>query len=110
MQNIEDYIADRYSNDIHWFEQEVNQSNHVMRVSNVINNKNYLLGHHKILEREDSKWKGKEYVTKKLILQQAKLYSISIQLICWENRYLLAGQRIKLKYIRIYIGREITMT
>lgn len=72
MQNIEDYIADRYSNDIHWFEQEVNQSNHVMRVSNVINNKNYLLGHHKILEREDSKWKGKEYVTKKLILQQAK--------------------------------------
>lgn len=72
MQNIEDYIADRYQGDLHWFEQEVNQSNHVMRISNVINNKNYLLGQHKILQREDSKWKGKEYVTKKLLLQQAK--------------------------------------
>lgn len=72
MQNIEDYIADRYQGDLHWFEQEVNQSNHVMRISNVVNNKNYLLGQHKILQREDSKWKGKEYITKKLVLNQAK--------------------------------------
>lgn len=72
MQTIEDYINDRYSNDIHWFEQEVNQGNHIQRINKVTNNKNYLLGSHKILLREDSKWKGAEYITKKLVLNQAK--------------------------------------
>lgn len=72
MQTLEDYIADRYQDNVNWFEDEVEQSNHIVRISNVVNNKEYLQGHHKILEREDSKWKGQEYITKKLILQQAK--------------------------------------
>lgn len=72
MQTLEDYVEDRYDNNVNWFEDEVEQSNHTVRISNVINNKEYLQGHHKILEREDSEWKGQEYITKKLILQQEK--------------------------------------
>lgn len=72
MQSLEKYIQDRYSNDVFWFVQEVSQGNHLQRVSKVVNNKSYLLGEHKILLREDSKWKGQEYITKKLILNQAK--------------------------------------
>ncbi|MCD2346233.1 phage portal protein [Clostridium guangxiense] len=72
MQTLENYISDRYNNNVNWFEDEVEQSNHIVRISNVINNKEYLLGHHKILEREDAEWKGQEYITKKLILNQAK--------------------------------------
>lgn len=72
MQNIEMYIRDRYDNDIYWFEKEVEQAEHLTRITNVINNRNYLAGKHKILNREDSKWKEQEFITKKLILNQAK--------------------------------------
>ena len=72
MQTLEDYINDRYSNDVNWFEQEVDQENHLTRISNVVINKEYLQGIHKINQREDTQWKGQTYVTKKLILQQAK--------------------------------------
>ncbi|PJI07654.1 MULTISPECIES: phage portal protein [Clostridium] len=72
MQTLEDYIADRYGGDSNWFEQEVEQGNHLTRISNVVNNIEYLLGRHKISQREDTKWKGQEYITKKLILNQAK--------------------------------------
>lgn len=72
MQNLEMYINDRYNGECNWFEKEVNQINHIHRISNVVNNKEYLSGKHKILGREDMKWKGNEYYTKKLIIQQAK--------------------------------------
>lgn len=72
MQTLEQYIQDRYSGNVFWFEQEVNQGNHIQRVNKVSNNRDYLLGSHKILLREDSNWKGQEYITKKLILNQAK--------------------------------------
>lgn len=72
MQNIEEYINDAYESDVFWFVQEVQQSNHIVRVSDVISNISYLQGRHKILQREDSKFKGQEYITKKLILNQAK--------------------------------------
>lgn len=72
MQTLEQYIDNRYSGNIFWFEQEVNQGNNIQRINKVANNKEYLLGSHNILLREDSKWKGKEFITKKLILNQAK--------------------------------------
>ncbi|EJO5346485.1 phage portal protein [Clostridium botulinum] len=72
MQSIESYINDKYDNNVNWFEEEVKQGEHIHRISSVLNNKTYLDGQHKILQREDSKWKGKEFVTTKLILQEAK--------------------------------------
>lgn len=72
MQTLESYIQDRYSSDAYWFETEVSQGDHIQRINKVALNKEYLLGIHKILLREDSKWKGQVYYTKKLVLNKAK--------------------------------------
>ena len=72
MQTLQEYISVKYNNDICWFEQEVNQGGNSQRISAAVNNMNYLLGHHKILLREDTKYKGEVLATKKLILNQAK--------------------------------------
>ncbi|EPY6467476.1 phage portal protein [Clostridium sporogenes] len=90
MQTIENYIQDRYDNNTYWFEEEVKQGEHIHRISSVINNKSYLDGQHKILNREDAKWKGKEFVTTKLVLQEAKT------ILNFHSTYLL-GKPISLK-------------
>lgn len=56
----------------YWFEKEVAKGENVLRISNVLSNINYLKGKHKILNREDMEYKEQKYITKKLILQQAK--------------------------------------
>lgn len=70
--NIDEYIADRWENNPLWFTDEVTQGDHLNRISDVVNNKYYLQGKHKILLKEDYKFKGKEYITNKLVLQLAK--------------------------------------
>ena len=69
--NIEEYVMG-FDNPSKWFIEECNKPYHTMRVSNVYNNKDYLRGIHKILAKEDSKYKGKELITKKMIIQYAK--------------------------------------
>ncbi len=66
MQTIENYINDRYDNNVKWFEEECKQGEHLHRISNVLNNKSYLKGVHSILNKENAKWKGQEYITKKI--------------------------------------------
>ncbi|WP_096634874.1 phage portal protein [Clostridium cochlearium] len=72
MQTLERYVQDKYANNLFWFEEEVEQGHHLQRISNVLNNKEYLSGKHKILKRMDSQWKGEEFITTKLIIQEAK--------------------------------------
>lgn len=70
--NIEDYIQKQYSGNPLWFMEEVDQGNHMARISNVIANRDYLAGRHKVLGREDSQYKGKLLITRKTILNYAK--------------------------------------
>lgn len=70
--NIYEYIEKAYNNETLWFVNEVDKTENTNRISDVINNKYYLHGTHNILKREDFKFKEKEYITKKLILQNAK--------------------------------------
>lgn len=55
-----------------WFENEIRKPHQVARISRVISNIDYLQGIHAVLNRGDAKFKGREYVTKKLILNYAK--------------------------------------
>lgn len=100
---LQDYISSVYGNNIHWFEDEVKKVEHTHRISKVFNNKNYLNGKHKILLREDMQYKGQEYITKKLVLNQAKT------ILNFHTTYLLGkpisliGSENKVKeYQRIY--------
>lgn len=69
---LEEYIKNVYNDNSTWFVDEVKKGEHLHRISKVFENKNYLNGQHKILQREDGKYKGEEYITKKLVLNQAK--------------------------------------
>ncbi|AEY67837.1 phage portal protein [Clostridium sp. BNL1100] len=68
---LQDYI-NKYDNPTEWFSEEVKKGFHIERISKVIDNRNYLKGIHKVLLREDAKYKGKEFITRKIILQYAK--------------------------------------
>ena len=83
MNKTEEYIMKQYSGDPLWFTEEVNQGNHVARIASVIANRNYLAGRHKVLQREDSHYKGKEFIVRKTILNYAKT------VIRFHNTYLL---------------------
>lgn len=69
-----------------WFKEEVNRPHHRTRISNVILNKDYLKGNHKVLGREDAVYKGKELITRKTIIQYAKT------ILDFHNTYLLGKQ------------------
>ena len=55
-----------------WFAEEVKKGYHARRITDVIYNRDYLGGIHKVLLREDASYKGKELITRKTIIQYAK--------------------------------------
>lgn len=69
--NIDQYKM-AFDEPIRWFVEEVNKGYHKHRITDVIANRNYLAGQHKVLLREDSKYKGKELITRKTIINYAK--------------------------------------
>lgn len=69
--NIEQYKM-TFDNPTLWFVEEVKKGYHVNRIAKVIENRNYLAGQHKVLLREDAKYKGKELITRKTIINYAK--------------------------------------
>lgn len=87
--SLDRYISEVYNNNPYWFAEEVQQAHHISRISKVLNNKTYLNGRHKILEKEDITYKEKELVTAKTILQTAK------SIIKFHNSYIM-GKRVSL--------------
>ena len=89
MDRLSYYIEKQYGNNPKWFEEEVNQGNHAQRISEVINNRDYLSGKHKVLLRQDSQYKGKQLIVNKTIINYAKT------VIKFHNTYLL-GKPVQL--------------
>lgn len=89
MDRLSYYIENQYGNNPRWFEEEVNQGNHAQRISEVINNRDYLSGKHKVLLRQDSQYKGKQLIVNKTIINYAKT------VIKFHNTYLL-GKPVQL--------------
>ncbi|MDA3731438.1 phage portal protein [Niameybacter massiliensis] len=85
MQTLEQYINNKYYDNVsEWFTEEVKKSEHINNVSKVLNNKDYLKGIHKVLNREDMTYKGETYNTRKTVFQTAKA------IINFFNGYILA--------------------
>ena len=89
MDRLSYYIEKQYGNNPRWFEEEVIQGNHAERISEVINNRDYLSGRHKVLLRQDSQYKGKQLIVNKTIINYAKT------VIKFHNTYLL-GKPVQL--------------
>lgn len=69
---LDEYIMANYQGSALWFEEEVNKPYNVKRISDVIANRDYLAGRHKVLNRENSMYKGKTLITRKTLLNYAK--------------------------------------
>ena len=65
-------MDNNYMSEPLWFTDEVNKSEHMKRISNVIIIKNYLLRLHKVLQRKDFKFKDETYSTAKIVLNTLK--------------------------------------
>ena len=89
MDRLSYYIEKQYGNNPRWFEEEVIQGNHAERISEVINNRDYLSGRHKVLLRQDSQYKGKQLIVNKTVINYAKT------VIKFHNSYLL-GKPVQL--------------
>ena len=72
MGKIDLYIQNVYKNNPLWFTEEVEKSTNSTRIARVWGLKEYLAGRHNVLNRQDIKYKEKEYKVKKLILNNAK--------------------------------------
>lgn len=71
MTKLNEYINKMYPNQLNWFESEVEQPFNMGQINKTINNKRYLQGKHKILERPDQTYQGKNFETSKLVLNNA---------------------------------------
>jgi SPP1 family phage portal protein len=55
-----------------WFQEVVEQSEHIGRISDVLDNKRYLNGSHKVLNRKDFEFKEETFTTSKIVLNTLK--------------------------------------
>ncbi|MGG4000741.1 phage portal protein [Anoxybacillus kestanbolensis] len=69
--NLEQYIKEYHEGRSDWFIEEVQSVSNQQRVMNVLNLKDYLDGKHKILQKSNEKFGGKEYVPRKIVLNHA---------------------------------------
>ena len=69
--NLQQYIKEYHEGRSDWFIEEVQSVSAQQRVMNVLNLKDYLNGQHKILQKPNEKFGGKEYVPRKIVLNHA---------------------------------------
>ena len=69
--NLEQYIKEYHEGRSNWFIEEVQSVTNQQRVMNVMNLKDYLNGQHRILQKPNEKFAGKEYVPRKIVLNHA---------------------------------------
>lgn len=72
MGKLDQYIKDKYDSSSEWFVEFVQEVHNQQRVQDVMAKKEYLNGNHAILQKPSYKYKGKEFVPRKIVLQYAK--------------------------------------
>lgn len=72
MNKLQEYVSNNYDNKVYWFKDEVQRYWHINRVRDILDNRDYLSGKHKIKLRQDEVYNGKVFTTRKIILNYAK--------------------------------------
>ena len=87
------YIDFNYHNSEHWFVDEVKKWHHQQRIRDILDNKEYLSGKHKINLRPNEYYNGKVYESRKIVLQYAKTILNFKLIICLLNLLLWLGAK-----------------
>lgn len=94
-----------------WFEDEINKTEHMKRISNVIEIKQYLLRLHKVLQRKDFKFKEETYTTAKIVLNTLKsIINFHTSYVVGNPISITGEQEIVKVYNRIYKKGMYTKT
>lgn len=97
------YILQKYDGNSNWFLDEVGQPEHLQRVNQILDLKEYLSGNHKILRKPSYIYNGKEYHPKKIVLQLAKTMINFTASYLLSNPITLTGNKDIVKtYQRVY--------
>lgn len=72
MSKLQEYVLNKYDGDMYWFQDEVKDYWHIDRIRDVLDNREYLAGKHKIKRRQDEVYNGKVFETRKIALDYAK--------------------------------------
>jgi hypothetical protein len=72
MSKLEKYIKEKYDGAAYWFIEYVQEVHNQSKVNEIYELKNYLEGHHKILNRPSYKYNGKDFEPRKIVLSYAK--------------------------------------
>lgn len=83
MNKLENYVNNKYKGNPYWFKEECQDYWHKQRIMDILDNKEYLAGKHKIKYRTNEVYNGKEFITRKIALQYAKT------LLSFETAFLL---------------------
>ena len=94
-----------------WFQDEINKTEHMKRISNVIEIKQYLLRLHKVLQRKDFKFKEETYTTAKIVLNTLKsIINFHTSYVVGNPISITGEQEIVKKYNSIYKKGMYTKT
>lgn len=94
-----------------WFQDEINRTEHMKRISNVVDIKQYLLRLHKVLQRKDFKFKEETYTTAKIVLNTLKsIINFHTSYVVGNSISITGEQEIVKKYNSIYKKGMYTKT
>ncbi|MED0758855.1 phage portal protein [Aneurinibacillus thermoaerophilus] len=100
---LSEYIADKHNNKPTWFVDECSSFTAQQRVMDILNKKEYLSGQHNILKRPNEQFNGKEFVSRKIVLNYAKTLINFQSMFLLRNNVTLSGSEAVVKeYKRIY--------
>ena len=86
-----------------WFQDEINKTEHMKRISNVVDIKQYLLRLHKVLQRKDFQFKEETYTTAKIVLNTLKsIINFHTSYVVGNPISITGEQEIVKKYNSIY--------
>lgn len=87
----------------YWFQDVPNQTEHISRISNVLDIKQYLLRLHNILHRKDFKFKEEAYTTAKTVLNTLKsLINFHVAYLVGNPTSIVGEPEIVTNYNKIY--------
>lgn len=100
--NLQQYIKEYHEGRSDWFIEEVQSVTNQQRVMNVMNLKDYLNGQHKILQKPNEKFGGKEYVPRKIVLNHAlTLLNFQVSFLLQNPITITGKERIVKEYQKI---------
>lgn len=101
--SLQQYILDKHEGKQTWFVDETESFSAQQRVMDILDKKEYLSGYHAILKRPNEKFNGKEFVSRKIVLNYAKTMINFQSTYLLRNNITLSGKEAVVKeYKKIY--------